>query len=58
MLNLSKSKRGTPNIKWITMAFRDPRVEMGTHYYGFIVGLPQARSKHDTIWVIIDRLMN
>jgi hypothetical protein len=31
-------------------------VEVGLHFHGFCVGLPQRRAGNDTLWVILDRL--
>ena len=31
-------------------------MEVGAHYYGFLVGLPRTRANPDAIWVIVDRL--
>jgi transposase InsO family protein len=31
-------------------------VEVGRHQYGFHLGLPNTSQKHNSIWVIIDRL--
>jgi len=31
-------------------------MEVGDDQYGFIIGLPQSRRQHDSIWVILDRM--
>ena len=33
-------------------------LEVGCDEYDFITGLPHARRKHDSIWLIVDKMTN
>ncbi|KAL8088747.1 hypothetical protein AgCh_038509 [Apium graveolens] len=57
VLYLSESEGRTSKTKRINSALKVPEWKWENIAMDFIVGLPRMKSGHDTIWVIVDRLM-
>jgi hypothetical protein len=53
---MSENQIQSPKDIWYTPTTTHPIVEVGRHSMDFVVGLPYTSQKHDSIWLIIDRL--
>ena len=56
VFGVSKSKGRASSSLGIIVAYQNTGVDMGRITIDFVVGLPLTGRKHDSVWVVVDRL--